>query len=112
MRMMELEVQQKKPVTKLSNFREHAAYTTDVWGDDKRGWCPESHPYPIPRLDLETRYDLQPMRNLLGANVVNNVSNWRLSTGDASGAGGHADFVSVVGHTSCCRIFYCQLYQW
>jgi len=23
----------KKPVTKSSNFRDHASYTTDVWGD-------------------------------------------------------------------------------
>mmetsp|Transcript_17058 Transcript_17058/g.19496 ORF Transcript_17058/g.19496 Transcript_17058/m.19496 type:complete len:364 (+) Transcript_17058:134-1225(+) len=88
----------KKPVTKSSNFRDHASYTTDVWGDDQRGWCPESHPYPIPRLDLETRYDLKPMRDLLGSDVVNNVGNWRLSTGDASGAGGHADFVSGWPH--------------
>merc|ERR1711907_801584 len=47
-----------------------------------------------PRLDLETRYDLKPMRELLGDDVVNDVNNWRLSTGDDSGAGGHADFVS------------------
>lgn len=83
-----------KPITQSNNFRDHATYATDVWGDDVRGWCPASHPYPIPRLDLETRYDLKPMRELLGDDVVNDVNNWRLSTGDDSGAGGHADFVS------------------
>merc|ERR1712176_71019 len=82
-----------QPITKSKNFRDHASYTTDVW-DDERGWCPVTHPYPIPRLDLETRYDLTSMRELLGDDVVNDPTNWRLSTGDASGAGGHADFIS------------------
>lgn len=82
-----------KPITSSKNFRNHAAYTTDVW-DDSRGWCPSSHPFPIPRLDLETRYDLIPMRNLLGDDVVNDPANWILSTGDTTGAGGHADFIS------------------
>jgi hypothetical protein len=48
----------------------------------------------IPRLDLEMRYDLSVLRKTLGADIVDDLANWRLSTGDASGAGGHADFVS------------------
>jgi len=83
-----------RPVKSSSNFRDHAAYaTSDTW-DDKRGWCPPNHPYPVPRLDLEMRYDLGPVRRLLGDDVVNDPANWRLSSGDASGAGGHADFIS------------------
>jgi len=81
------------PVTKSGNFRSHATYST-AWNETLGSFCPETHPYQIPRLDLEVRYDLKSMRDLLGADVVNNVGNWRLSTGDASGAGGHADFIS------------------
>jgi len=85
-----------KPITKSKNFRDHAAYadqSTNDW-NDIRGWCPASHPYPIPRLDLEIRYNLAAMRHVLDEDVVNDPNNWVLSTGDKSGAGGHADFVS------------------
>jgi hypothetical protein len=40
------------------------------------------------------RYNLKELRESLGDAVVNNVNNWRLSSGDASGAGAHADFIS------------------
>lgn len=77
------------PKTESLGFRSHADYSSNRYP-----YCPESHPYRIPRLSLEVRYRIKSMRDLLGADVVDNVRNWRLSTNDASGAGAHADFIS------------------
>jgi len=86
------------PITESANFRSHAAYSSSNWDSSRQTFCPVSHPYRVPFLKLEVRYNIGPMRNLLGADVVNDVSNWRLSTGDASGAGAHADFISGWPH--------------
>lgn len=83
------------PRNKSPNFRDHATYAvSNVWDHERSSFCPTSHPYQIPQLNLQVRFDLRPLRNLLGGDVVNNVDNWRLSTGDASGAGAHADFIN------------------
>lgn len=83
------------PRTSSNDFRSHGAYSDNShWDVSRQSFCPDSHPYQIPRLDLEVRFLLKPMRDLLGADVVNDARNWRLSTGDSSGAGAHADFVS------------------
>jgi len=82
------------PQTESTNFRSHAAYSLKTWDDSRQTFCPVSHPYRIPRLSLEVRYTIGTMRDRLGNEIVNDVSNWRLSTGDASGAGAHADFIS------------------
>lgn len=71
------------PVTSSPDYRSHAAYITG-WDSARQTYCPVSHPYQIPELDLEVRYELDKMRVLLGEAVVNDVRNWRLSTGDAS----------------------------
>jgi len=76
-----------------TDHRDHAKYSTD-YDSVRDSYCPASHPYQIIELNLEVRYELDKMRAIYGESVVNNVDNWRLSTGDASGAGGHADFVS------------------
>lgn len=80
------------PITSSDNYRDHATYITG-WDRNRNSYCPEDFPYQIPMLDLEVRYDLDHMREILPLDVVNDVRNWRLSTGDDSGAGGHADFV-------------------
>jgi len=82
------------PKTESNDFRSHAAYSLKKWDTSRQTFCPASHPYRIPRLNLEVRYKIGTIRDLLGVDVVNNVLNWRLSTGDASGAGAHADFIS------------------
>lgn len=82
-----------EPDTKSDDWRSHASYISG-WDKQRHSFCPATHPYQIPRLDLEVRYMLDPMRELLGVDHVNDVSNWVLSTGDRSGAGGHADFVN------------------
>eukprot|EP00545_Synedropsis_sp_CCMP1620_P012057 CAMPEP_0119006324 /NCGR_PEP_ID=MMETSP1176-20130426/2232_1 /TAXON_ID=265551 /ORGANISM="Synedropsis recta cf, Strain CCMP1620" /LENGTH=345 /DNA_ID=CAMNT_0006958229 /DNA_START=99 /DNA_END=1133 /DNA_ORIENTATION=- len=79
-----------QPRTRSGNFRNHASYSNP----DATTTCPVDFPYRIPTLNLEVRYNLKAMRAILDDDVVNNVTNWRLSTGDASGAGAHADFVS------------------
>jgi Domain of unknown function (DUF1996) len=76
------------PVLTSPDFRSHASYT----GDDHL--CPDEFPYHIPTVNLEVRYDLQAMRELLGRDVVDNIDKWHLSTLDRSGAGAHADFIS------------------
>lgn len=81
------------PLTGSPDWRSHAHYSI-AWDRTRQSFCPESHPYQIPLLDLEVRYVLDPMRELLGVDHVNNVSNWVFSSGDKSGAGGHADFVN------------------
>jgi len=81
------------PRTESPNFRSHAAYS-GAWNDQTQSFCPTSHPYQIPRLDLEVRYELKGMRERYGETRVNDVRNWRLSTGDPTGAGAHADFIS------------------
>jgi hypothetical protein len=75
------------PVLSSPNFRSHAAYPVN-------NRCPPDFPYHIPLLDLEVRYDLKAMRELLGRRVVDRIDNWHLSTMDQTGAGAHADFVS------------------
>jgi len=82
------------PKTESKGFRSHAAYSSKNYDPSRRTYCPVSHPYQIPLLHLEIRYRIGDMRDRLGENVVNDVSNWRLSTNDASGAGAHADFIS------------------
>lgn len=81
------------PITESEDWRSHAAYISG-WDHDRQSFCPKTHPYQIPMLDLEVRYKLDPIRELLGVDHVNDVSNWILSSGDKSGAGGHADFVN------------------
>lgn len=76
-----------KPRTMSRDHRSHAAYM-------KRNGCPESHPYLIPVLDLEVRYLLKDMRELLGAEVVDNTDNWFMATGDRTGSSAHADFIA------------------
>lgn len=85
-----LEVRNGKPRTRSGNFRNHASYSKP----DKQLECPDDFPFRIPTLNLEVRYDLKAMRKILPDEVVNNVDNWILSSGDSSGAGAHADFVS------------------
>lgn len=80
------------PVISSADYRSHASYAY-------RNRCPESFPYHIPTVNLEVRYDLEAMRQLLGRDVVNNIDNWYLSTRDSSGAGAHADFVSGKFHS-------------
>jgi hypothetical protein len=79
-----------KPRTGSGNFRNHASYSDPNSSNE----CEASFPYRIPTLNLEVRYNLQELRASLADDVVNNVTNWRLSTGDTSGAGAHADFIS------------------
>lgn len=81
------------PKTSSEDFRSHVTYVEE-WDEVRQSYCPETHPYQVPNLDLEVRYNLRPMRDKLGDNVVNDVRNWRLSTGDATGSGAHADFIS------------------
>lgn len=80
---------QGKPVTDSRDHRSHAVYSKKN-GDP----CPESHPYQIPIVNLEVRYEMTKMKELLGANVANNIDNWVLSTGDRTGASAHVDFIS------------------
>jgi hypothetical protein len=79
-----------KAKTGSGNFRNHASYSDP----DSIDACQDSFPYRIPTLNLEVRYNLKELRGSLGDAVVNNVANWRLSSGDVSGAGAHADFIS------------------
>lgn len=76
-----------RPITTSPDFRSHAAYS-------ENNVCPDDFPYHIPTVNLEVRYDLRSMRRDLGRDVVDNIDNWVLSTGDRSGASAHADFVS------------------
>jgi Domain of unknown function (DUF1996) len=76
------------PVTSSPNFRDHVAYL----GGDLR--CPDTHPYHIPEVDLEIRYQLDKIRKQLGADVVNDTANWILSNGDTTGVSAHADFLA------------------
>lgn len=78
----------KGPRLQATNFRDHAAYL----GNDLR--CPSTHPYHIPQLDLEIRYQLYEIRKQLGDDVVNDTNNWILSNGDTTGASAHADFIA------------------
>jgi hypothetical protein len=50
-------------------------------------------PTAFPHLNVEVRCNLKELRGSLGDAVVKNVTNWRLSSGDTSGAGAHADFM-------------------
>eukprot|EP00555_Chaetoceros_dichaeta_P012981 CAMPEP_0198265106 /NCGR_PEP_ID=MMETSP1447-20131203/20280_1 /TAXON_ID=420782 /ORGANISM="Chaetoceros dichaeta, Strain CCMP1751" /LENGTH=394 /DNA_ID=CAMNT_0043954395 /DNA_START=71 /DNA_END=1252 /DNA_ORIENTATION=- len=82
------------PKTESIGFRSHAASSLERYDSSRQSFCPVSHPYQIPRLNLEVRYSIGDMRDRLGEGIVNNVRNWRLSTNDSSGAGAHADFIS------------------
>jgi hypothetical protein len=70
------------------DHRSHAAYPDDGLR------CPDSHPYRVPVLDLEVRYDLDAVRDQIGDYVVNDTKNWIMSTGDRTGASAHADFIA------------------
>jgi Domain of unknown function (DUF1996) len=83
------------PVVTSANFRSHASYMHLLR-------CPADFPYHIPIVNLEVRYDLQAMRQLLGRTVVDNIDNWHLSTMDRTGAGAHADFVSGTSVSGFC----------
>lgn len=76
-----------RPLISSPDFRSHATYS-------ESNRCPDDFPYHIPTVNLEVRYNLQAMRDLLGRDVVDNIDNWILSTRDQSGASAHADFVS------------------
>ena len=61
------------------------------WDSSRWSYCPESHPYQIPKLDLEVQCVLDPVRDkfddLLGdvqarTDYASNVSNRVLSSGD------------------------------
>ena len=78
-----------RPFLDSEDHRSHMAYV-----DRNAQPCPASHPYRVPKINLEVRYELDRMVDSLGKEVVQNPSNWFLSTGDHSGAGAHADFVS------------------
>lgn len=77
------------PRTDSRDHRSHAAYSTRNGNP-----CPESHPYQIPIVNMEIRYEMAYMKELLGARVVNDIDNWFLSTGDTTGASAHVDFIS------------------
>lgn len=77
-----------RPRTDSRNHRSHGVYSSS------RNPCPPSHPYQIPIVNMEIRYQLGEIKKVLGAKVVDNVDNWVLSTGDKSGAGAHVDFIS------------------
>lgn len=85
-----LKVKNGKPVLDSSDHRSHAIYS----GPGHRQFCPKDFPYHMPLVNMEVRYDLTEMRGLLGSKIVNNLNNWRLSTGDETGASAHADFLS------------------
>lgn len=78
-----------KPLLDSEDHRSHMAYVVR-----NAEPCPASHPYRVPKINLEVRYELDRMVDSLGKEVVQNPSNWFLSTGDHSGAGAHADFIS------------------
>merc|ERR1712007_386067 len=52
------------PITSSDNYRDHATYITG-WDRSRNSYCPEDFPYQIPKLDLEVRYDLDHMREIL-----------------------------------------------
>jgi Domain of unknown function (DUF1996) len=81
------------------DLRRHASYMSDD------NVCPNEFPYHMPMLNLEVRYDLEAMREVLGRDVVNNIDNWNLSTMAKSGARTHADCVSGECNVSC--LVYC-----
>lgn len=89
---------QGAPARTSPNYRIHGEYSkppsqTDY--DDPNAYCnPITYPYQVARLTLEVRYRIGEMRDVLGADVVNDIDNWYLSTGDNTGAGAHADFVN------------------
>jgi len=77
-----------KPTLDSDDHRSHMAYV------ERNEPCPVSHPYRVPRVNLEVRYELDKLVESLGKDVVQDPSNWFLSNGDHTGAGAHADFVS------------------
>lgn len=77
-----------KPRTDSPDHRSHGVYSSN------KNPCPPSHPYQIPIVNMEIRYQLGEIKKVLGAKVVDNFDNWVLSTGDKSGAGAHVDFIS------------------
>ena len=77
-----------KPTLDSDDHRSHMAYV------ERNEPCPVSHPYRVPRLNLEVRYELDKLVESLGKDVVQDPSNWFLSNGDHTGAGAHADFIS------------------
>ena len=77
-----------KPLLDSEDHRSHMKYV------QRSEPCPDSHPYRVPRINLEIRYELDRMVDSLGKEVVQNHSNWFLSNGDHTGAGAHADFIS------------------
>ena len=78
-----------RPLLDSEDHRSHMAYV-----DRNADPCPASHSYRVPKINLEIRYELDRMVDSLGKDVVQNPSNWFLSTGDHSGAGAHADFIA------------------
>lgn len=80
--------EQGSPLRDSQDHRSHVAY---VERDEP---CPPEFPYRMPRINLEVRYELDKMVEVLGKDVVQDPSNWYLSTGDHTGAGAHADFLS------------------
>ena len=77
-----------KPTLDSDDHRSHMAYV------ERNEPCPVSHPYRVPRVNLEVRYELDKLVESLGKDVVQDPSNWFLSNGDHTGAGCHADFIS------------------
>jgi len=84
-----LQVRKSDGMPRIMSFdhRSHAAYPDGLT-------CPDSHPYHMPEIHFEVRYELDEIRNQIGNLVVNDSNNWILSTGDTTGASAHADFIS------------------
>jgi Domain of unknown function (DUF1996) len=91
------------PVLSSPNFRSHASYADDGLV------CPDEFPYHIPIVNLEVRYNLEAMRELLGREVVDNIDAWHMSNLDSSGASAHADFVS--GTESASSVMVLRLFR-
>jgi len=77
-----------KPVLDSDDHRSHMLYV------ERSEPCPASHPYRVPKVNLEVRYEVDKLVDSLGKDVVQDPINWYLSTGDHTGAGAHADFIS------------------
>lgn len=70
-----------QPVTTSANFRDHGSYKSSQWNPSHGNYCPDDFPFQIPRLNMEVRYKLNPMRQKLGDEVTHDVNNckWPLA---------------------------------
>jgi len=86
--------QEGKPILSSSDFRSHLSYTNNK---GVNGGCPSTHPYRIPQVTMEVRFNIDKMiqDGPVPSDVVRNQQNWYLSNGDRTGATAHADFVAA-----------------